>query len=61
MRARAVEFGKTYSNYGIRAKVNLRCLLKCIAYRNGRRVVTEDDFDEFHALVPYMNLEYKPI
>jgi hypothetical protein len=57
----AMKIGKIYSNYGIRAKVNFRCLLKCIAWLNRRTVVNEDDFDEFLHLARFMNLEYHPI
>ena len=29
----AKDIGKQYESYGIRAKISLRCLLKCLAYR----------------------------
>jgi len=53
--------GKVYKAYGIRAKINFRCLLKCLAYRNGRKEVTEEEFREFVELADYMNLDFKPI
>ena len=57
----AREVGKVYEGYGIRAKINFRCLLKCLAYRNGRKEVTEAELDEFVELAEYMNLEFNQI
>jgi hypothetical protein len=57
----AREIGREYDLYGFRAKINYRSLLKCLAYRNGRRVVTDDDFEEFLELVDFMNFDFRPI
>ncbi|MFC1803284.1 hypothetical protein ACFL0D_04880 [Thermoproteota archaeon] len=57
----AKEIGKRYDAYGIRAKIGLRCLLKCLAYRNGRREVTEADYEELLELVEFMNFNFKEI
>jgi len=57
----ARDIGRKYDLYGFRAKINYRSLLKCLAYRNGRRVVTDADFDEFLELVDFMNFDYRPI
>ena len=57
----AKEIGRYYEAYGIRAKISLRCLLKCLAYRNGRREVTEADFNELLILVEFMNFQFKEI
>jgi len=35
--------------------------LKCLAYRNGREVVTDGDFEEFLELADYMNFDLNPI
>lgn len=53
--------GQVYWSYGIRAKINFRCLLKCLAYRNGVKEVSEVEFGEFVELADYMNLEFTPI
>jgi len=53
--------GEVYKAYGIRAKINFRCLLKCLASRNGRKEVTEEEFREFVELADYMNLDFNPI
>jgi hypothetical protein len=57
----ATRIGEQFKLYGIRAKINFRCLLKCLAYRNGRRVVTEEEFKEFLLLADFMNFEYNPL
>ena len=57
----AMKIGEQFKLYGLRAKINFRCLLKCLAYRNGREVVTDAEFKEFLALADFMNLEYNPI
>lgn len=55
----AMKIGEQFDLYGFRAKINFRCLLKCLAYRNNRRRnVNEDDFNELLELVDYMNLDY---
>lgn len=57
----ALRIGEQYNLYGFRAKVNFRCLLKCLAYRNSRKAVTEAEFREFMELADFMNFNYKPI
>jgi hypothetical protein len=57
----ARRIGEIYDGYGIRAKINSRCLLKCLAYRNGRKEVTEEEFREFIELADYMNLDFSQI
>jgi hypothetical protein len=51
----AMRIGEQFKLYGFRAKINFRCLLKCLAYRNRRKEVTEDEFQEFLQLADYMN------
>lgn len=57
----AMTLGKQFELYGFRAKINFRSLLKCLAYRNGRKVVTEEDFQEFLELADYMNFDFNLI
>jgi hypothetical protein len=57
----ATKVGEQFSLYGIRAKINFRCLLKCLAYRNKRRMVTDSEFREFLELVDFMNFGFKQI
>lgn len=57
----AVRIGKQYDLHGIRAKINFRCLLKCLALRNGRTTVTEAEFQAFLELADFMNFKYNPI
>lgn len=57
----AREIGRAYDLYGFRVKINFRSLLKCLAYRNGRKVVTDADFNEFLELVNFMNFSFTPI
>ena len=57
----AKEIGRRYEAYGIRAKINLRCLLKCLAYRNDRREVSEADFEELLELVEFMNFDFTEV
>jgi hypothetical protein len=57
----AMKIGEQFKLYGFRAKINFRNLLKCLAVRNGREVVTEAEFEEFLELANYMNFEYNPI
>ena len=47
--------------YGLRAKIKLRCLLKCLAYRNGKKTVTDAEFREFLELADFINLNLNPI
>jgi len=41
----AMKIGEQFKLYGLRAKINFRSLLKCLAYRNTRKVVTEAEFE----------------
>jgi hypothetical protein len=43
----AMKIGERFSLYGLRAKINFRSLLKALAYRNGKRIVSEEEFREF--------------
>ena len=56
-----MKVGEQFSLYGIRAKINFRCLLKCLAYRNGKKTVTEEEFNEFLQLVDFMNFNFNPM
>lgn len=42
--------------YGIRSKINFRGLLKALALRNQKAVVTESEYEEFLALSEYMDI-----
>jgi hypothetical protein len=57
----AMKIGEQFHLYGIRAKINLRSVLKALAYRNGRSTVSEHDFDELLELADYMNFNYNII
>ena len=57
----AMKIGEQFKLYGIRAKINFRSLLKALAYRNGRKTVTEEEFREFLELATYMNSDYNPL
>jgi hypothetical protein len=57
----AMKIGEQFQLYGIRAKINFRCLLKCLAYRNKKGTVGEGEFEEFLELVDFMNSKYNPI
>jgi len=57
----AMKIGEQFELYGIRAKINLRSLLKTLAFRNGRKTVTEAEFQEFLELADYMNFDYNTI
>lgn len=57
----ARKVGRAYDLYGFRAKINFRSLLKCLAVRNKRRLVTEAEFDEFLGLSEYLNFRYNPV
>jgi len=57
----AMRIGEQFRLYGFRAKINFRSLLKCLAYRNGRKVVAEEDFQEFLELADYLNFDFNPI
>jgi hypothetical protein len=57
----ATKIGEQFKLYGLRAKINFRSLLKCLAYRNGRKTVTEEEFTEFLELASYMNSNFNPL
>ena len=57
----AMQIGQQYKVYGIRAKINLRTLLKCLAYRNRSPEVTDREYQEFLELADYMNFKYNPL
>lgn len=57
----AMKIGEQFAIYGIRTKVNLRSLLKALAYLNGRKIVSEDDFRELLELADYMNFKYNTL
>jgi len=57
----AMKIGEQFKLYGIRAKVNLRSLLKALALRNGKSVVSENEFQELLELADYMNFNFNPI
>jgi len=57
----AMKIGEQFRIYGFRAKINFRSLLKSLAHLNGRKTVTERDFEELLELADYMNFGYNPI
>jgi hypothetical protein len=57
----AMKIGEQFQLYGFRAKINFRCLLKCLAYRQGRKVVIEEDLDAFLKLADYMNFRFNAL
>lgn len=58
----AMKIGEQFRLYGFRAKINFRCLLKCLAYRNGKRhTVTDTDFQLLLKLADFMNFDYNSI
>ena len=57
----AMKIGEQFNLYGIRAKINFRCLLKCLAYRNKRKTVRDVEFKEFSELVDFMNFKFNPM
>jgi hypothetical protein len=57
----AMKIGEMFNLYGIRAKINFRSLLKALAWRNGRKEVTEEDFREFLQLADYFNFNMNVI
>jgi Mg-chelatase subunit ChlI len=57
----AMRIGKQFELYGIRAKINFRSLLKALAYRNGKKAVTDAEFKEFLELADYMNFDFNII
>lgn len=57
----AMKIGKQFCLYGLRAKINFRNLLKCLAYRNDRKTAIKEDFQEFLQLADFMNFDFNPI
>jgi hypothetical protein len=57
----AMKIGEQFRLYGLRAKINFRSLLKSLAFRNGKKVVSEEEFKEFLELADYMNSNFNPI
>lgn len=57
----AVMIGHQCDLYGLRAKLNLRALLKALAYRNGKDTVSDAEFQEFMELADFMNYKYKEV
>jgi hypothetical protein len=57
----AMKIGEQFELYGIRAKINLRSVIKALAFRNGRSTVSELDFNELLELADYMNFNYNII
>jgi hypothetical protein len=57
----AMKIGEQFNLYGIRAKINFRCLLKCLAYRNGKKAVGDAEFKEFFELADFMNFKCNPM
>jgi hypothetical protein len=53
----AMRIGEQFRLYGIRAKINLRSLLKTLALRNGHKKVIDQDFKELLELADYMNFD----
>ena len=57
----ATKMGEQFGLYGIRAMINLRSLIKALAYRNKKKTVTELEFQELMELADFMNFDYNPI
>ena len=57
----AMKVGEQFQLYGIRAKINFRSLLKCLAYRNKSKTVLDREFKEFLELADFMNFEFNPL
>ena len=57
----AVVIGNQCNLYGLRAKINLRAILKALAYRNGTDTVSQREFDEFMELTDFMNYRFKEV
>lgn len=54
----AMKIGEQFKLYGLRAKINFRYLLKCLAYRNRKKAVMDEEFLE---LADFTNLDLNPI
>jgi hypothetical protein len=57
----AMKIGEQFRLYGLRAKINFRSLLKALAFRNKRKMVSEEEFREFLELAGYMNSDFNPL
>ncbi len=57
----STKVGEQFRLYGFRAKINFRSLLKCLAYRNNQKTVTDEEFQDFLKLADYMSFDYNPI
>jgi len=57
----AMRIGEQFRLYGFRAKINFRCLLKCLAFRNKNKTVTDVELEEFLELADYMNFSFNPL
>lgn len=57
----ATKIGEQFGVYGIRAKINFRSLLKSLAFRNGKKIVTDEEFQEFLELADFMNFRYNTL
>jgi hypothetical protein len=57
----AMRIEEQFKLYGIRAKVNFKCLLKCLAYQNGRKTVTDAEFKEFLGLADFIIFNCNPV
>lgn len=57
----AMKIGEQFGLYGFRAKINLRSLIKALAYLNERKTVTDEESRELLELVDYMNFKFNPL
>jgi hypothetical protein len=57
----AMKIGEQQKLYGFRALINFRSILKALAYRNGRKTVTMQEFNEFLEFSSYLNYDFNPL
>jgi len=57
----AMKIGEQQKLYGFRALINFRSMLKALAYRNKRKTVTMQEFNEFLELSSYLNYDFNPL
>lgn len=57
----AIAIGQAMQTYGIRAKINLRSFIKALALKEGRKKVTEKDFERLIYLANWLNLNFNPV
>jgi hypothetical protein len=57
----ASKIGNQMGLYGIRAKINLRSLVKSIAIANNHKTVTRDDYNELLDFANYMNFSFNTV